>query len=27
TVDELINVKGIGQKTLDKIRDQITVTG
>ena len=26
TVDELVNVKGIGEKTLAKIRDQITVT-
>lgn len=26
TVDELANVKGVGDKTVDKIRDQVTVS-
>ena len=27
SIEELVNVSGIGEKTLDKIRDQITVVG
>ncbi|MEW6599703.1 MAG: helix-hairpin-helix domain-containing protein [Nitrospirota bacterium] len=27
SVDDLLKIKGIGKKTLDKIRDSLTVTG
>ncbi|MFP4154113.1 MAG: ComEA family DNA-binding protein [Halothiobacillaceae bacterium] len=27
SVDELVNISGIGEKTLERIRDQVTVSG
>ncbi|MGC9456473.1 MAG: ComEA family DNA-binding protein [Halothiobacillaceae bacterium] len=27
SVDELVNISGIGEKTLERIRDQVTISG